>query len=286
MSDFSNVTWLKSCLCTQAQLQSEVFQQWAVHLREPHMTLHRKLWEWCYITQALYERDMLCPGRRGLGFAVGQEPLPAMFARLGCHIVATDLFEAQAKKAGWVNTHQHADNLEAINARGLCDPGLFQQRVTFRHVDMTRIPQDLRAFDFIWSSCSLEHLGSLARGMRFILMALQCLKPGGYAIHTTEFNVSSNSSTIEHGPVVLFRRRDIEQVAEKLKSCGHNIEVEFIEGHDLGDHFVDTPPYEQKIHLKLQIAEYVATSIGLIIKKQEVAPPKPSLFVSLLPKKR
>jgi hypothetical protein len=69
---------LKSCPCTQAQLQSEALQQWIPRLRESP-SLHRKLWEWCYICQALSERDMLRPGRRGLGFAVGREPLTPDF---------------------------------------------------------------------------------------------------------------------------------------------------------------------------------------------------------------
>ena len=37
------------------------------------------------------------PGKRGLVFAVGTEPLPAMFASFGCAIVATDIFPEQ----GW-----------------------------------------------------------------------------------------------------------------------------------------------------------------------------------------
>jgi hypothetical protein len=34
---------------------------------------------------------MLQPGRTGLGFAVGAEKLPALFASRGCRITATDL---------------------------------------------------------------------------------------------------------------------------------------------------------------------------------------------------
>lgn len=45
--------------------------------------LNRKIWEWCYVAEALSERGMLLPGRRGLGFAVGQEPLVALFASAG-----------------------------------------------------------------------------------------------------------------------------------------------------------------------------------------------------------
>ena len=43
------------------------------------------------IAQALYERGKLKPGSRGLGFAVGKEPLSDLFASFGCDVVATDL---------------------------------------------------------------------------------------------------------------------------------------------------------------------------------------------------
>jgi hypothetical protein len=37
---------LRSCQCTQAQLQSETFQSWIRQMREQPMHMHRKLWEY------------------------------------------------------------------------------------------------------------------------------------------------------------------------------------------------------------------------------------------------
>lgn len=236
------------------------------------MRLHRKLWEWCYITQALFERGMLRKGRRGLGFAVGREPLSALFANYGCSIVASDLFEEQARDAGWVDTNQHAASIEMLNDRGLCDPATFRDHVTFRHVDMNQIPADLQGFDFVWSSCSLEHLGSIEHGLQFIKNAMACLKPGGLAVHTTEYNLSSNNATIEHGSLVLFRQQDIKRLLNKLGVAGHTIDMNFAQGDGFADGFIDLPPYKQEVHLRLQIAEYVVTSIGLIITKKDVSP--------------
>ena len=52
---------------------------------------------------------MLAPGRRGLGFAVGREHLPAFFAALGVAVVATDLDGRDDTRAReWVDTDQHA----------------------------------------------------------------------------------------------------------------------------------------------------------------------------------
>ena len=55
---------LKSNLCTQAQMESPAFRRWSERLRVRH-GLHRKLWEHCFIAQALEERNMLGAARRG-----------------------------------------------------------------------------------------------------------------------------------------------------------------------------------------------------------------------------
>lgn len=258
---------LKSCLCTEAQLRSEAFGQWMDRLRHP-LLLDRKLWEWCYVPQALHERGMLGPGKRGLGFAVGREPLPALFANLGCEIVATDQPLEQAQRDGWTTTKQHAAGLEALLRPELCEPETFFRQVSFRVVDMNAIPADLRGFDFVWSSCSFEHLGSIERGLQFLENMMECLRPGGVAVHTTEHNVSSNFWTLKKGGCVLFRRRDIEKVARRLRKAGHHIELDFDPGSGPADGVVDKPPYGNYPHLKLDIGGYVSTSLGLIITKK------------------
>jgi hypothetical protein len=78
---------LQSSPCTVRQFQSPVFQKWCARIKWPLDHVHRKGWEWCYIAQALRERGMLQPGKRGLGFAVGREPLVDLFASHGCEIM-------------------------------------------------------------------------------------------------------------------------------------------------------------------------------------------------------
>ena len=61
-------SWLSSKPCRLDDLESAAFRRWIDRMRErPRLT--RKLWEWCYIAQALYEREMLGPGKRGLSGA-------------------------------------------------------------------------------------------------------------------------------------------------------------------------------------------------------------------------
>src|SRR5512142_3001023 len=107
---------LTSRLCTQAQMQSKEYEEWCARIREAPR-LHRKQWEFVYIAQALFERGMLAPGKRGLGFGVGQEPLAALFASYGCEIVATDQDPRDAKSSGWTDTGQYPESLAGLNGR-------------------------------------------------------------------------------------------------------------------------------------------------------------------------
>lgn len=264
----ADVPKLTSCLCTQRQLASPAFRYWAGRLKE-EWRLHRKLWEFCFVLQSLHERDMLQAGRRGLGFAVGQEPLPALMASLGCHLIATDLDASDQRADQWARTGQLASALDGLNTRKLCDPNQFIERVQFRCVDMNRIPEDLRDFDFTWSSCSFEHCGSIALGQRFLVEQMKCLKPGGIAVHTTEFNLSSTERTIENGTTVIFRRKDIEAIIRELHRDGHIVEPLHLDlGYSPEDATIDLFPYSDAPHLKLELFDkYVSTSIALIIRK-------------------
>lgn len=259
---------LQSGQCTQAQLSSANFQGWASLMHEPPMHMHRKVWEYAFITQALFERGMLAPGMRGLGFAVGQEPLSALYAALGCEILATDLAPDDARATAWSKSGQHADALHSLNLRGICNPELFAEKVQFHFVDMRHLPDDLGVFDFLWSSCSLEHLGHLKLGEKFIYDSLKYLRPGGVALHTTEYNLSSNFFTPSRGYNVIYRKRDFERIAKNLRQQGHTIELDFRKGELQWDLHVDKPPYSNTHHLTLLSQGYVATSFGLIIEKK------------------
>jgi hypothetical protein len=254
--------------CTRHQIESPLFLYWARRLGERPGGLHRKLWEWCFITQALYERGMLDQGRRGLGFAVGIEPLTALFASLGCQVLATDLDPEGAGAAGWVETNQHASGSSDLNRKGLCPPDEFARRVSFQSVDMRAIPPGLGGFDFLWSSCAMEHLGSLQAGIDFVTDAMRCLRPGGIAVHTTELNCDSDAETVETGGSVIYRRRDLVSLAEQLRCLGHHVEaLDFATGDTGADLHVDEEPYGRgPAHIKLRIGGYASTSFGLIVR--------------------
>lgn len=260
---------LKSCPCTQAQLESQEFHNWCKEMKLTNNRLHRKRWEFSFIAQVLFERGMLKKGKRGLGFGVGKERLVSLLAKYGCKILATDLNTTSRKATKWIESNQHCEKINDLNRYGICDNRTFEENVSFQFVDMTAIPDNLTNFDFCWSSCVFEHLGSIKKGKQFIYNMIKCLKPGGIAVHTTEFNVSSNSDTVDNESTVIFRKCDFREMAINLKAAGHSIDLDFTLGDGEADKFVAIPPYSHNDPvLKTLKKNYVKTSYGLVIQKK------------------
>lgn len=267
-----------SQLPTQSQCDSPLFDLWRRELGLPldeRQRYNRKIWEWIWILQSLETHGLLREGVRGLGFGVGREPLAAVMAKRGCTVLATDLPAAAEEVPEWGQTGQHASQLADLNRNGVCPPDLFVSRVSFRPMDMRALDPLLSGYDFVWSSCALEHLGSLERGLQFIEATLRTLRPGGVAVHTTEYNVGSNSLTLPRGSVVLYRRRDVVALAKRLEAAGHSIELNLHPGSGAIDSYVDTPPYFRRDghHLKLTIGPFAATSLGICIRRSGGSPP-------------
>jgi len=266
-----NLENVSSQLCTANQIFSKKYKSWCKALNSPPR-FSRKQWEFVFILEALKQNNMLRTNVKGLGFGCGREPLTGIFASNGCNIIATDLAENEAFEKGWVNTYQHASNLQALHdsASKSISWEDFKSRVQFQSVDMNQIPKDFHGrYDFVWSACALEHLGSLKHGMDFIKNSVLCLKPGGIAVHTTEFNLSSNDKTLESPSCSIYREKDIQQLIQDLEASAfakvYPLNLNYGE-HNI-DTYIDLPPYGFSPHLKLELQGYSVTSIGLIIKR-------------------
>lgn len=259
---------VRSQMCTAAQFAEPDYDRWIAAMHR-HKHQHRKQWEHVWICRALEAMGELREGARGLGFGCGIEPLPAVFASYGIGVLATDLGAEDRRAQRWQATDQHLLNLDALNDPAICPPEAFFERVRVAAVDMNAIPSDLADYDFCWSSCSLEHLGTIDAGLRFIERSLDTLRPGGVAVHTTEFNLTSDSRTIKKGGTVLFRRSDIEAFARRMIKAGHEVlPITWDQGDQPEDQIVDVPPYAADIHFKLALRGYVTTSFGLAIRKK------------------
>lgn len=236
---------------------------------------HRKQWEYVYVLHKLIEADLLRPGMRGLGFGVGTEPLPAVFASFGVDVTATDAPMDADQVEEWGHTGQHSGSVEQLLRPYIAPDDLVRARLRHQVCDMNHIDPALTGFDFNWSCCCFEHLGTLEAGLDFVVNAVErTLRPGGLAVHTTEYNVSSNDETVTEGGTVIFRRRDIDALLQRLRDRGHEAQP-FVIGptaHRLDFH-VDVPPYRQDVHLKLLLSGYVTTSVGIAVRRGPVAAP-------------
>lgn len=261
---------VRSKLCTQADMEQPWMVDWCAAMGEP-VTLHRKHWEFAWIGRVLEELGEVRPGARGLGFGVGREPLVSAFAAKGVQIVATDLAPEAKEAQGWARSGQHVagEAVEAMYRPGVVDRATFDKLVSWEPADMREIPAHLRDFDFNWSACSLEHLGTLELGLKFIEDSLETLRPGGIAVHTTEFNLDSDDETIEAGPTVVYRKQDMLRLKERLEAQGHEVAAfDFDRGEGLLDRYIDVPPYAEEPVLRFWYAETTLTSVGIVVRKK------------------
>ena len=271
---------LKSKPSTQTDMESDWVAYWCSQLKTP-VVFHRKLWELSYVLQALYDHGHIRKGARALGFGCGQEPIPSYLAAAGVMITVTDIPPDRMEAAGWAASGQHSASLEQAFREHLVSREQFERNVNFKFVDMNEIPESLRNYDFCWSVCALEHIGSIRAGLDFIANSIDTLRPGGLAVHTTEFNFSNDKETIDNWPTVLFQRKHFQQLAADLQSRGHSVaELDFDVGHKPLDRFIDLPPFSHdwpeqlrkewsgdEAHIKISIDGFPATCFGLIVKK-------------------
>ena len=257
-----------SQLCTNEQMEDPVYARLCGRLGLDSAAKHRKAWEFAYILAALEARGLVAAGRSGLGFGTGKEPLPSAFAAAGVRVVATDAPAELSYSENWAASQQWTQQVEDLWHGDLVDQRAFTELVSYRPADMNKIPSDLREFDFCWSACCLEHLGSIRHGLDFIRNSLDTLRSGGVAVHTTEFNLGSNEATLETDVLCVFRKRDIELLMHELIAEGHVVEtLNLWPGATPTDEHIDLPPFSHP-HLKLVLAGSMSTSIGLIVTKR------------------
>ena len=271
---------LHSSASKQEDIESEWVAHWCGQLKIP-VVFHRKIWELAYVLQGIWENGMMTPGRRGLGFGCGEEPLPSYFASKGIGVTVTDLAPDNRTSEGWAQTGQHTASLDKVYCDYLVDRPTFDANVSLRYVDMNDIPSDLQDYDFCWSVCALEHLGSIQKGLDFITNSLKTLKSGGIAIHTTEYNFSNDNETIDNWGTVLFQRKHFQQLFDRLTAAGHKVApLSFDVGAKPMDRFIDLPPFahdwsaflrdqwgHDSNHIKLCIDGFPSTCFAFLIKK-------------------
>ena len=251
----------KSCVVRALDFQQPWFKQRAAELDEP-MKLHRKLWEYCMITQVFEEQV-----REGyaIGFGVGREPIAAWLANRYIEVMATDRPDLTKE---WSETGQHARVVSDLIHEKVCSLKRFHGHVHFDAVDMNDIPIHLKReqFDFSWSCGAFEHLGSIEHGLRFFLEQMKCLRKGGIAAHTTEFN-PEKGETLDDVNIALFQERHLKDLEQRLEKQGDRLwPLDLTPGTDLADVRIDREPYGLP-HLRLKVGSWTTTSVLLVAQR-------------------
>jgi hypothetical protein len=277
---------LTSKASTQLDMESDWFLYWCNELKLAPL-YHRKLWELAFCLQVLFEAGVLKNNKeaKGIGFGCGKEPIGSYLASKKIKTVITDLETKLAKNKGWVQSNEHTSHIEDAFNPKIVSKNIFSQFSKHVFVDMNNIPKNLKTqeFDFCWSICALEHLGSIENGLKFIENSLKTLKPGGIAVHTTEFNYLQDDKTISYGPTVLFLKKHFVELKKRCLKLGYEmLEPDFDVGCGVLDKYIDVPPFAgnnaiyksnfknyKPIQLKLSVAQYPVTCFGIIIKKKQ-----------------
>jgi hypothetical protein len=247
-------------------LHPEYHRICAEDLQEPHR-FHRKQWEWAIITHILRAHGKLTTTVRGLGFGVGTEPLACVFAKHGCNILGTDA-PLESIDAAWSLTNEHSSSLDGMYHERLLSRSEFDAQCTFLPLNMNNAPSIPTNFDFHWSSCVIEHLGSIEHATTFLVESAIRLAPGGIAVHTTEFNLSSDDETHDGRDTCIFRMKDLRTITSILELAGVAVSpMIFDPGIHPYNYHVDTPPYQSTVHTRLLLEGYVSTSIVIVLHK-------------------
>lgn len=227
---------------------------------------HRKQWEFAYVAHQIKTKVLESNNTdlKAIVFGAGKERIVSYAAGLGVNVLASDYVDN--KTVNWGISNQLSRKKEDLYYDILLDKDTFDKNVTFENIDMRQInhlPQN--TYDFVWSICSLEHVGSIDESIKFINNATNLLKPGGIAIHTTEFCIYKYSDVdLTRGGTVFFQYNDLS----KIKGLDpENESNRFI--ISLGDFItIDRNPFRDYNHTYLQFAGFVATSIAFTIFKK------------------
>jgi SAM-dependent methyltransferase len=139
----------------------------------------RKTWEFIQVYNGLKELGLLDGNAHAVGLGVGHEPLIYAFTNVCQSVIATDLYDSQT----WATASMATQQVYGKNGFPY-----ERDRLTVRHMNMTKIDYPDANFDFVWSCCSIEHVNNFAELHQVFAEIHRVLKPGGIAALTTEFN--------------------------------------------------------------------------------------------------
>lgn len=235
---------------------------------------HRKQWEFAMILLALRRGGALRPEAVGLSMGAGKERLLYAVAQHVRQVVATDLYDAATEwdKARTTDPDRYIKEdkpfpVDDARLRGL-------------RMDMRSLDFEDGAFDFCYSSCAIEHIGSRQDFLRHLSEAHRVLKDGGLYAFTTELHFGPE--TIEHPHNYYFSP---EYLAGLIADCpfvaGSEIDagiahhrINYPLPQNLGTLCTDGPGrlvnryITEASHVQLLLGKHPFTSVSVVLRKQ------------------
>ena len=165
---------LTSRACCQADIEGDWLRHWCRAARPRAACITARCGRMPSSLQMLWEAGMLAPGRRGLGFAVGRRRCRRCSPPQGVEMLATDLAAEDAQARGLGGTGQHGRGTDGAVPPAACwtAGGIRRAGRASARVDMARPAGGrCRTAASTWSgrSARIEHLGSIERGLAFVV---------------------------------------------------------------------------------------------------------------------
>lgn len=242
-------------------------------LREPSR-FHRKQWEFAMIFLALQKLHLLNDSATGLSLGGGNERVLYSIANHIKKLFVTDLYD---DKTIWdcARTNNPDDFISKSKPFDVNSSKIKALRMDMRNLDFEE-----NTFDFCYSSCAIEHIGSYQDFVQHFNEVYRCLKDGGYYIFTTEFHFGNE--TIETPNNYIFSPDYLERIIfeSNLSLVNHpdarltHNKINYpIPANFLNLIFDRENTFEKKLmdewpHLILLRGKYPFTSILFITQKQ------------------
>ena len=155
-----------------------------------YRAITRKWWEWDYISACVDELN-ISDDALAVGLGAGHEPLMHHFTNRFHKVAAADLYSSETN---WAEAR--CGNLKEIKDSS---PIPFKEdRLDVLNADMRSVPMDAGTVDLIWSCSSIEHVYCFKDFFGVFKEISRLLKPGGYAVLTTEFCLGSGHYHLPH----------------------------------------------------------------------------------------
>lgn len=230
---------------------------------------NRKGWEVNMALKTLRELSAVHADALILGVGAAKEPTIFHLSNEVKFVFATDMYLNMGDWSGWAgknfltNPARYADGVP-------CDP----QRIIPQHVDMTRIPYPDNTFDGVFSSGSIEHVGTngkpdysaIAQAAREIG---RVVKPGGIISLSTEWKLSGDGWGWAN--VVLFDEETLMKYIVEPSGCELVDEPDFSFDGDMA-HAVTIPQMisgQVPMEYVLREGQFVFSSVHLALRKPQ-----------------